>query len=201
MSDFHAMPHTMRRLAWVQFFSWTALFAMWIYTTPAVTQVHFAAADAQSDAYNEGANWVGVLFGAYNGFAAHAAAVIPNVAARVGLRFAHLVNLFLGGAALISFRFVHDPSWLLLSMVGVGFAWASILCVPYALLANSVPAQKMGLYMGIFNMFIVIPQLVAVALLSSLLKHVFVGQPISILMLGGASFILAGLLVLRVPED
>jgi maltose/moltooligosaccharide transporter len=200
MSDFHTMPHTMRRLAWVQFFSWTALFAMWLYTTPAVTQVHFAAADAQSDAYNEGANWVGVLFGAYNGFAALAAAVIPIVAARIGLRFAHLVNLFLGGIALISFRFVDDPSWLLLSMVGVGFAWASILSVPYALLANSVPAQKMGLYMGIFNMFIVIPQLVAVALLSSLLKHVFAGQPISVLMLGGASFILAGLLVLRVPE-
>jgi maltose/moltooligosaccharide transporter len=200
MGDFHAMPHTMRRLAWVQFFSWTALFAMWLYTTPAVTQVHFAAADAQSDAYNEGANWVGVLFGAYNGFAALAAAVIPIIAARIGLRFAHLVNLFLGGIALISFRFVHDPSWLLLSMVGVGFAWASILSVPYALLANSVPAQKMGLYMGIFNMFIVIPQLVAVALLSSLLKHVFAGQPISVLMLGGASFILAGLLVLRVPE-
>jgi maltose/moltooligosaccharide transporter len=200
MSDFHAMPHTMRRLAWVQFFSWIALFAMWLYTTPAVTQVHFGATDAHSDVYNEGANWVGVLFGAYNGFAALAAAVIPVVAARVGLRMTHLVNLFLGGFALISFRFIHDPSWLLAAMVGIGFAWASILSVPYALLANSVPAEKMGLYMGIFNMFIVIPQLVAVALLSSLLKHVFAGQPISILILGGASFMLAGLLVLRVPE-
>jgi maltose/moltooligosaccharide transporter len=198
MKDFHAMPYTMRRLAWVQFFSWLALFAMWIYTTAAVTQVHFGTTDAQSDAYNEGANWVGVLFGAYNGFAAVAAAVIPLLAARVGLRMAHLINLFIGGAALISFRFIHDPSWLLLSMVGIGFAWASILSVPYALLANSVPAQKMGLYMGIFNFFIVIPQLVAASVLGSLVNSLFGGAPIYALVLGGASFVLAGLLVLRV---
>jgi maltose/moltooligosaccharide transporter len=162
--------------------------------------VHFGATDAQSEAYNEGANWVGVLFGAYNGFAALAAAVIPIVAARVGLRVAHLINLFLGGVALISFRFVHDPSWLLLSMVGVGFAWASILSVPYALLSNGVPAQKMGLYMGIFNFFIVIPQLVAASVLGFLLNKLFGGAPIFALVLGGASFILAGMLVLRVPE-
>jgi maltose/moltooligosaccharide transporter len=200
MRDFHAMPHTMRRLAWVQFFSWVALFSMWIFTTPAVTQVHFGTTDAHSDAYNEGANWVGVLFGAYNGFAALAAVVIPIIAARIGLRAAHMVSLFLGGIGLISFRYIQDPSWLLLSMVGVGFAWASILSVPYALLANSVPAQKMGLYMGIFNMFIVIPQLVAVSLLPTLLTHVMAGQPILVLVLGGASFMLAGLLVLLVPK-
>ena len=199
MHDFEAMPYTMRRLVPVQFFSWLALFAMWIYTTAAVTQVHFGATDAQSEAYNEGANWVGVLFGAYNGFAALAAAVIPIIAARVGLRVAHLINLFLGGIALISFRFVPDPSWLLASMVGIGFAWASILSVPYALLANAVPAQKMGLYMGIFNFFIVIPQLVAASVLGFLLNKLFGGAPIFALVLGGASFMLAGLLVLRVP--
>ncbi|HEY7640337.1 MAG TPA: MFS transporter [Steroidobacteraceae bacterium] len=201
LRDFHAMPYTMRRLAWVQFFSWLALFAMWIYTTATVTQVHFGTTDPQSDAYNEGANWVGVLFGAYNGFAAVAAAIIPAVAARVGLRLAHLINLFIGGIALISFRFIHDPSWLLLSMVGVGFAWASILSVPYALLANSVPAQKMGLYMGIFNFFIVIPQLVAASVLGSLVNRLFGGAPVYALVLGGASFILAGLLVLRIPKN
>ncbi len=200
MHDFETMPYTMRRLVPVQFFSWLALFAMWIYTTAAVTQVHFGAIDAQSAAYNEGANWVGVLFGAYNGFAALAAAVIPIIAARVGLRFAHLINLFLGGIALISFRFVHDPSWLLASMVGIGFAWASILSVPYALLANAVPAQKMGLYMGIFNFFIVIPQLVAASVLGFLLNKLFGAAPIFALVLGGASFMLAGLLVLRVRE-
>ncbi len=200
MRDFEAMPYTMRRLVPVQFFSWLALFAMWIYTTSAVTQVHFGATDAQSDAYNEGANWVGVLFGAYNGFAAVAAAVIPMVAGRLGLRRAHLINLFIGGAALISFRFIQDPSWLLLAMVGVGFAWASILSVPYALLSNSVPAQKMGLYMGIFNFFIVIPQLVAASVLGSVVNTLFGGAPIHALVVGGVSFMLAGLLVLRVPE-
>jgi maltose/moltooligosaccharide transporter len=201
MHDFEAMPYTMRRLIPVQFFSWLALFAMWIYTTAAVTQVHFGATDAQSEAYNEGANWVGVLFGAYNGFAALAAIAIPVIAARLGLRVAHLVNLFLGGLALISFRFVHDPSWLLAAMVGVGFAWASILSVPYALLANSVPAQKMGLYMGIFNFFIVIPQLVAASVLGFMLNALFGGAPIFALVLGGASFMLAGLLTLRVPKS
>jgi maltose/moltooligosaccharide transporter len=200
MHDFQAMPFTMRRLVPVQFFSWLALFAMWIYTTAAVTQVHFGSTDPRSDAYNEGANWVGVLFGAYNGFAAVAAAVIPIVAARVGLRFGHLINLFLGGIALLSFRFIQDPTWLLLAMVGIGFAWASILSVPYALLANGVPTQKMGLYMGIFNFFIVIPQLVAASVLGFLLATLFDGQPIFALVLGGLSFMLAGLLTLRVPE-
>jgi len=200
MQDLQNMPHAMRRLIPVQFFSWLALFAMWIYTTPAVTAVHFGSSDPSSDAYNQGANWVGVLFGAYNGFAALAAMVIPICVARLGLRLSHLINLFLGGAALISFRFIHDPNWLLLSMVGVGFAWASILSLPYALLSDSVPAQKMGLYMGIFNFFIVIPQLVAASVLGFLLKAVFGGAPIYALVVGGVSFILAGLLSLRVPQ-
>jgi maltose/moltooligosaccharide transporter len=201
MHDLQAMPFVMRRLVPVQFFSWLALFAMWIYTTAAVAQVHFGSTDPHSDAYNEGANWVGVLFGAYNGFAALAAAVIPLIAARVGLRITHLLCLFFGAAALISFRFIHDPTWLIASMIGVGFAWASILSVPYALLADGVPAQKMGLYMGIFNFFIVIPQLVAASLLGFLLKALFGAAPIYALVLGGVSFAFAGLLVLRVPEE
>jgi maltose/moltooligosaccharide transporter len=200
MRDLQNMPDAMRRLIPVQFFSWLALFAMWIYTTSAVTQVHFGTTDATSDAYNEGANWVGVLFGAYSGFAALAALIIPLSVSRLGLRVSHLINLFLGGVALISFRFVHDPDWLLLSMVGVGFAWASIVSLPYALLSDSVPAQKMGLYMGIFNFFIVIPQLVAASVLGFLLKVLFGGQPIYALILGGVSFMLAGLFVLRVPQ-
>jgi maltose/moltooligosaccharide transporter len=200
MRDLQAMPLVMRRLVPVQFFSWLALFAMWIFTTAAVTQVHFGTTDPHSDAYNEGANWVGVLFGAYNGFAALAAAVIPLIAARVGLRVSHLLCLFFGAASLISFRFVHDPTWLIASMIGVGFAWASILSVPYALLADGVPAQKMGLYMGIFNFFIVIPQLVAASLLPIVLKKLLGGAPIYVLVLGGVSFVLAGLLALRVPE-
>ena len=161
MGDLHDMPDTMRRLAVVQFFSWFALFAMWIFTTSAVTEVHYGSSDTASAAYNEGANWVGVLFAAYNGFAALAALVIPQMAERFGLRQTHLINLWIGGAALLSFLVIRDPQWLMLSMVGVGFAWASILSLPYALLCDSLPAKKMGVYMGIFNFFIVVPQLLA----------------------------------------
>jgi maltose/moltooligosaccharide transporter len=200
MDDLANMPTAMRRLAPVQFCSWLALFSMWIYTTPAVAQVHFGASDPRSDAYNQGASWVSVLFGAYNGFAALAAVVIPLMVSRLGLRLSHLVNLWLGAVGLVSFLVIRDPHWLLLAMVGVGLAWASILSVPYALLSDSLPAQKMGLYMGIFNFFIVIPQLVAATVLGFLLRAVFGGAPIYALVLGGASFVVAGLLVLRVPQ-
>ena len=200
MGDLHDMPREMRKLAVVQFFSWFALFAMWIYTTAAVTEVHYGSSDTTSAAYNEGANWVGVLFAAYNGFAALAAVVIPWMVRRWGLRASHLVNVVLGGFGLLSFAVIRDPHWLLLSMVGVGFAWASILSLPYALLSDSLPAAKMGLYMGIFNFFIVIPQLVAASLLGFLLKTFFGGHPLYALVIGGASLIVAGLCVLRVRE-
>lgn len=198
--DLATMPLAMWRLAPVQFFSWLAFFSMWIYTTPAVTQVHFGASDPHSDAFNRGADWVGVLFAAYNGFAALAAAVIPAMVQRLGLRLTHLVNVWLGAAALLSFLVIRDPQWLLLSMVGMGFAWASVLSLPYALLSDSVPAQKMGFYMGVFNIFIVIPQMVAATVLGFLLRAFFGGAPIHALALGGASFIVAGLLALRVPQ-
>jgi maltose/moltooligosaccharide transporter len=200
VADMHAMPATMRQLAVVQFFSWFALFAMWIYTTSAVTAVHFAATDASSAAYNDGANWVGVLFAAYNGFAALAAIFIPLMTKRLGLRWSHLINVSLGGLGLLSFLVISDPHWLLLSMVGVGFAWASILSLPYALLSDSVPAAKMGVYMGIFNFFIVIPQLLAASVLGFLLKTFFGNAPIDALLIGGTSLLIAGLCTLRVKE-
>lgn len=200
MGDLHDMPPSMRKLAVVQFFSWFALFAMWIYTTAAVTDVHFGSTDTTSAAYNEGANWVGVLFAAYNGFAAIAAMVIPWMVRRMGLRITHLVNTCLGGLGLISFVFIRDPQWLLLSMVGVGFAWASILSLPYAMLSDSVPAEKMGVFMGIFNFFIVIPQLVAASLLGFVLKTFLGNEPVQALVVGGISLIVAGLCVLRVRE-
>jgi maltose/moltooligosaccharide transporter len=200
MGDLASMPVVMRRLAPVQFFSWLALFSMWIYTTAAVAQVHFGSSDPHSEAFNRGANWVGVLFAAYNGFAALAAAVIPLMVRRLGLRLSHVVNVWLGAAALLSFALIRDPHWLLLSMLGMGFAWASILSLPYALLSDSLPAQKMGLYMGVFNFFIVIPQLVAASVLGFLLRTLFGGAPLYALLLGGVSFVVAGLLVLRVPR-
>lgn len=197
-ADLHAMPVVMRQLAVVQFFSWFGLFCMWLYATAAITSHHYGTTDTSSNLWNDGANWVGVLFAAYNGFAALAAIAIPWMARRLGLRWSHLVNLWLGGLGLLSVALIRDPQWLLLSMVGVGFAWASILSLPYAMLSDSVPVAKMGVYMGIFNFFIVIPQLVAVSTLGVLLSKLFEGEPIRMMVLGSACFIVAGLCALRV---
>jgi maltose/moltooligosaccharide transporter len=198
LADLRTMPQAMRRLAWLQLFSWFALFAMWIYTTASVAQVQYGTTDAHSVVYNVAANWVGVLFAVYNGCAALAAFVIPWMVRRWGLRASHLVNLWLGGVGLIGFLLIRDPRWLLLPMVGVGFAWASILSLPYAMLSDNLPAAKMGVYMGIFNFFIVIPQLIAASVLGELLKRFFHGQPVWALVVGGASLVVAGLCTLRV---
>jgi maltose/moltooligosaccharide transporter len=198
--DLIAMPMSMRRLAGVQLFSWFSLFAMWIYTTAGVTQTIYRTSDTTSSAYNEGANWVGVLFAAYNGFGALAAAIIPLMVRHWGLRVSHVINLCLGGAGLLSFLYIHDPRWLLVSMVGVGFAWASILSLPYALLSGHLPTAKMGVYMGIFNFFIVIPQVLAASILGLLLRLCFHNQPIWALGLGGIGLLVAALCTLRVPE-
>ena len=200
MNDLFLMPRTMRRLALVQFLSWFGLFAMWIYTTSAVTSRHFGTTDAASAAFNEGANWVGVLFAAYNGFAAAAALLIPLAARAIGRRWAHLVNLSLGGAGLIAFLAIDDPKMLLVAMAGVGIAWASILSLPYAMLSGAVPPEKMGIYMGIFNFFIVIPQILAASVLGLVVRVVFGGEPIYALALGGALMILAGIATLRVDD-
>ena len=200
MADLYAMPQAMRRLAWVQFFSWFAMFALWIYTTPAVTAVQFGSSNPLSRAYNAGANWVDVLFGAYNGFAVLAALIIPRMARWAGLRWTHVINLALAAAGLVSFAWVRDPHWLLLSMLGVGFGWASILSLPYTLLADHLPVEKMGIYMGIFNFFIVIPQLLAASVLGVLLHAFFHGDAMIGLLIGGVSLALAGLCTLRVAE-
>lgn len=200
MNDLFDMPCTMRQLAVVQFLSWFGLFAMWIYTTSAVTTRHYGTSDAGSALFNEGANWVGVLFAAYNGFAAVAAMLIPWVSARIGRRRAHLVNLWLGGAGLVSFLVIDDPHWLLLPMVGVGIAWASILSLPYAILSGAVPSAKMGVYMGIFNFFIVIPQILAASVLGLLVRVPFDGESIYALATGGVLMILAGIATLRVDD-
>jgi maltose/moltooligosaccharide transporter len=199
MRDLENMPLTMRRLIPMQFFSWLALFSMWLYTTAAVTQVHFHSSDPASQAYNDGADWVSFLFGAYNGFAALAAVVIPFMVRKLGLQRSHLINVWFGAFGLVSIALIRDYHWLIASMLGIGFAWASILSLPYALLSDSLPSRKMGLYMGIFNFFIVIPQLVAASVLGAVLKTVLGGKPIGVLVLGGACFLIAGLLALRVP--
>jgi maltose/moltooligosaccharide transporter len=198
LGDILQMPTVMRQLAVVQFFSWFALFAMWIYTTAGVAAHHYGSSDPTSQAFNDAGDWVGVLFAAYNGFAILAAVVIPPLVRAIGARTTHVLMLVSGAIGFGSFLLISDPRWLLASMVGVGFAWASILSLPYALLADSLPARKMGTYMGVFNFFIVIPQLVAASLLGLVLKYAFSGEPIYALLVGAISFVLAALSTLRV---
>ncbi|WP_298095312.1 MFS transporter [Brevundimonas sp.] len=200
LDDMFGMPETMRRLAVVQFFSWFALFAMWIYTTAAVTAVHYNSSDPTSAAYNEGADWVGVLFGIYNGVAALVAFALPVLARRIGRRGAHAVALSMGGLGLLGIFLIRDPQMLWLPMVGVGIAWASIVSMPYAILSSAVPGRKMGVYMGVFNIFIVVPQLVAATVLGLMLNALFQSQAIWALVVGGVSFFIAAACSLRVTE-
>ena len=201
LNDFQDMPETMKQLAWVQFFSWFALFAMWIYTTAAVTSHVYGTTDTASALYNEGANWVGVGFAAYNGVAAVVAFLIPIVARRSSRKMAHAICLLCGAAGLLSILLLNDPRFLLVSMVGVGIAWASILSMPYAILTGALPAAKMGYYMGVFNFFIVIPQIVAASILGFLVGRLFGGEAIYALVVGGASLILAAVLTMRVRDQ
>ncbi len=200
IDDLQHMPAAMKQLAVVQFFSWFALFSMWIYTTSAVTHHLYNATDTTSKAYNDGADWVSLCMGIYNGVAALVAFGLPWLARKTSRRDAHMICLILGGLGLVSVYFLPNPQWLVLSMVGVGVAWASILSVPYAMLVGSLPSHKMGYYMGVFNFFIVIPQIVAAALLGFLVKTFFDGSAVHALIIGGCSMILAGLMCRRVQD-
>ncbi|HQT92442.1 MAG TPA: MFS transporter, partial [Candidatus Kryptobacter bacterium] len=148
MNDLFRMPKTMVQLAYVQFFSWFALFAMWIYTTPAVAHHVYGATDTASALYNEGANWVGVLMAVYNGFAAVMAFLLVWISRKTSRKTVHAISLVCGGIGLASFYLIKDPKLLLISELGIGLAWASILAMPYAILTGSLPANKMGVYMG-----------------------------------------------------
>jgi len=200
MEDFLNMPKTMFQLSFVQFFSWFALFAMWIYTTAAVTSHIYGTSDTTSMLYNEGADWVGVCFGAYNGFAAIVAFALPPMARKLSRKMVHALSLLIGGISLAGIYFISDPMMLLVLMVGIGLAWASILAMPYAILSGALPAKKMGVYMGIFNFFIVIPQIVAASLLGFMLRNFFGGEAIYALILGGASMGLAAVMMLFVDD-
>lgn len=290
-----SMPKTMQQLSWVQFFSWFALFSMWIYTTTSITshvydmnvsQDQFAemkqsfaplmtdevkdienlsfsekligmfvpnperskikklngineelnatgAKYADSDnvllskglisfflsdninisdslkerlsynnsQYETGADWVGICFAMYNGFAAIFALFLPFLARRLNRKVTHMLCLFAGGLGLISILFINNDWYLLISMIGIGIAWASILSMPYAMLAGALPTNKMGYYMGVFNFFIVIPQIISAGILGYLLNKLFNGDPIYALVIGGLMMILAGILTLRVNDN
>jgi maltose/moltooligosaccharide transporter len=200
LNDLYKMPKTMKQLAVVQFFSWFALFAMWIYTTPAVTHHIYGATNPSSELYNQGADWVGVLMAVYNGFAAIMAFFIMWIAKLTNRKTVHMISLIVGGISFASFYVIKDPNLLLISELGIGLAWASILAMPYAILAGSLPSEKMGVYMGIFNFFIVIPQITAAALLGFFVKNIVGGEAIYALLLGGASMIIAALFTLIVDD-
>jgi maltose/moltooligosaccharide transporter len=195
-----SMPKTMIQLAFVQYFTWFALFCMWIYATSAITSHVYGTNDPTSSLYNEGADWVGLLMAIYNGIAAPAAFILPFLAARINRKAVHMIALLIGGISLSSIYMIQDPLWLLLPFVGIGIAWASTLTMPYAILAGSLPESKMGVYMGIFNFFIVIPQITAASILGFLMRNVLNNEPIGVIVLGGVSMIVAGLLSLWVDD-
>jgi len=278
VTDLNKMPKTMRQLAFVQFFSWFALFAMWIYTTSGVTSTkydmklgrttyeelkksienpdvisqsegwenyndikkdlvrfgerfdagkevtatvrvakfftdttkqHFLNIPSETTErletilkeYNKGADWVGVLMAVYNGFAAIMAFLIMGMARKIRRKVVHAICLVVGGISMATFYFIPNPNLLLISELGIGLAWASILAMPYAILTGSLPSNKMGVYMGIFNFFIVIPQIVAASILGFCVQYFFDGQPIYALLLGGISWLIASLLVLFVQDN
>lgn len=203
VGDFSGMPSIMKRLALVQFFSWSALFIMWINTTPVVARNFYASPDPASAGYQDAGNWVGVLFAVYNGVAAIAAlALLPWLAKAIGKARTHIVCLLAGAAGYASFFVIHDPKLLVLSEIGIGIAWASILAMPYAILASSLPQRKLGIYMGLFNIFIVVPQLLVATVMGSVMKAFFPDQPIWTMLAAALVMAIAALAMLRVnPPD
>jgi maltose/moltooligosaccharide transporter len=202
VGDFSGMPEVMKRLALAQFFSWSALFIMWINTTPVVAQNFYGSADPASPGYQEAGNWVGVLFAVYNGVAAIAAlTLLPLLAKRFGKAKTHIAGLLCGAAGYASFFVLKDPQHLIIAEIGIGIAWASILAMPYAILASNLPQAKLGIYMGLFNVFIVIPQLLVATVMGSIMKAFFPTEPIYTMAFAAAAMALAAAAMLRVRED
>jgi maltose/moltooligosaccharide transporter len=201
-TDFKNMPLAMRQLSFVQFFSWFGLFGLWVFATPAIAHhiYQLPTSDTESATYQNAGDWVGILFGVYNGISAIYAFFLPAIANKVGRIKTHAISLLIGAIGFISIYFAPDENWLILSMVGIGIAWASILAMPYAILIGSIPAKKMGVYIGIFNFFIVLPQIVNALIGGPMVKYFYDDNPIYALMGSGISFIIAAFLCLRVQD-
>ncbi|POY40496.1 MFS transporter [Flavobacterium alvei] len=195
-------PKIFWQLGIVQFFSWFALFLMWVYTTRAIANQVWGpeALDPKSIGFNEAGDWTGVLFAFYSAVAALFSLLIPTIAKSIGRKKTYSFSLLMGGIGLASMYFVHDKTILLLSISGVGLAWAAILAMPYAMLSGSLPADKMGVYMGLFNATITIPQ-IAAGLLGSTIIALFGGFPMAIIVIAGVSMLIAGLAVFFVKES
>ncbi|MGB3463957.1 MAG: MFS transporter [Cyclobacteriaceae bacterium] len=200
INDLFKMPTTMKQLAWVQFFSWFGLFSMFIYSVPAITSHIYGTEDVNSSLYGEGSDWVGVLFATYNLVAALVAFLLAPLSKKIGRKTVHQLALVAGGVGLISMFFINDPDYLVISMIGVGFAWASILSIPYAILTGSLPIRKFGIYMGIFNFFIVIPEITASSIYGYLFEEWFDEKSIYVIIAGGLSLMIAAIMVFFVND-
>jgi maltose/moltooligosaccharide transporter len=194
------MPRTMRQLAPVQLFTWLGLFCMWLYFPVAVAHNVFGAADQNSSVYTAGVEWAGVCFGVYNGVCFAFSIVLPRIARTLGRKNTHSLCLLCGAVGLISVVVIHNQWVLLLTMVGVGMAWASTLSMPYAVLAGSLPAEKTGVYMGIFNFFIVIPEILASLFFGWIMAHLLHNNRMAAVVAGGFSMAIAAALMQRVVD-
>ena len=200
LAEFVNMPKTMLQLGVVQFFSWIALFGMWVYTTPAVAQHIYGTADATSPLYQQAGDWVGVIFGVYNFVAMLFALCLIPISKKLGRKATHAIALVVGGISLISMYFISNDQLLILPMIGIGIAWASILAMPYAILAPALPAGKTGVYMGIFNFFITIPQIINALFSGLILKHMFGLEAIWMLVMSGIFLLIGAATVMFIKE-
>ncbi len=200
LDELLSLPKSMRRLGVVQFFAWFGLFILWVYAAPAVAANSGLGGKPISHGYNAVANWVGVMFALYNGVAALAAPILPFVATKIGRRETHAVCLALGAAGLMGFGFIHDSRWLWAPSIGIGCAWASILSIPYAMVATSSGPTRMGLYMGIQNIFIVLPQHAASNLVGWVVTTLFGDRPGLAFLLAAGAFALAAAVSLTIPD-
>ena len=194
------IPPIMLKLLLVQFFSWFALFSMWVYTTPAVALKFYGTSDPNSVQFGEAGDWVGILFGVYNGISAIIALSLPLIAKRLSKKITHALALSIGGVSLLSFLLFTDPHFLIIPMIGIGIAWGSILAMPYAMLASSIPPKRMGVYMGLFNMSITIPQIVSGVFSGLILKYFFADNPILCIVMAGVSMFLGAIAALFIKE-
>ncbi len=194
------MPSTMKQLAWVQLFTWLGLFCMWLYFPVAVAHNVFGAADQTSPVYTRGVEWAGICFGLYSAVCFVFSFILPALAGTLGRKLTHSLCLLCGAAGLLSVAVIRNPYLLLLSMAGVGIAWASVLAMPYAILAGSLPAEKTGVYMGIFNFFITIPEIIASLFFGWVMLHLLHNNRLAAVVAGGLFLILAALLMKRVVD-
>jgi maltose/moltooligosaccharide transporter len=195
------MPGTMRKLAWVQIFTWMGLFCMWIYFPVAVARNVFLAPDEKSVLYQHGIEWAGICFGMYSLVCFVFSFFLPYLAGVAGRKWTHVICLLCGAAGLLSVSVIHNHYLLLFSMTGVGIAWASILSMPYAILSGSIPPEKTGVYMGMFNFFIVLPEILASLAFGWIMLHLLNNNRLVAVITGGFFFIIASVMMMRVKDQ